>query len=70
MKTICYAMTINKNQGLAKSRVQPWPIAQRLKILIKNNDKQEQGYTENIVCKEVFNNLQKVKQLLTFFFSH
>ena len=32
-----------------------------LKILIKNIDKEEQEYTENIVYKEIFNNLQKVK---------
>ena len=41
-----------------------------LKILIKNNNKYEQGYTKNIIYKEVFNNLLNVKQLLTFFFSH
>ena len=32
-----------------------------LKILIKNNDKQEQGYTKNTVYKEVFNNLPKIQ---------
>ena len=32
-----------------------------LKILIKNIDKEEQEYTKNIVYKEIFNNLQKVK---------
>ena len=35
-----------------------------LKILIKNNDKQEQGYTKNIVYKEVFNNLPKIQILI------
>ena len=32
-----------------------------LKILIKNNGKQEQGYTINIVYKEMFNNLPKIQ---------
>ena len=35
-----------------------------LKILIKNKDKQEQGYTKNIVYKEVFNNLPKIQILI------
>ena len=33
---------------------------QSLNFLIKNNDKQEQEYTKNIVYKEVFNNLPKI----------
>ena len=43
---------------------------EELKILIKNNDKQEQGYTKNISYKEVFNNLPKVKTTSNIFFSH
>ena len=39
-----------------------------LKILINNNDKQEQGYTKNIVYKEVFNNLSKEKTTFNIFF--
>ena len=41
-----------------------------LKILIKNNDKQEQTNTENVVYKEVFNNLPNVKTTSNIFFSH
>ena len=33
---------------------------QSLNFLIKNNDKQEQEYTKNIVYKEIFNNLPKI----------
>jgi len=41
---------------------------EELKILIKKNDKQEQGYTKNILYKEVFNNLPKVKTTSNIFF--
>ena len=41
-----------------------------LKILTKNNDKQEQTNTENIVYKEVFNNLPNVKTTSNIFFPH
>ena len=34
-----------------------------LNFLIKNNDKQEQRYTKNIVYEGVFNNLLKIQQL-------
>ena len=35
-------------------------IYQSLNFLIKNNNKQEQEYSKNIVYKEVFNNLPKI----------
>ena len=38
-----------------------------LKILIKNNDKEEQRYTKHIVFKEVFNNFSKVKTTSNIF---
>ena len=42
---------------------------EELKILINNNDKQKQCYTKNIVYKEEFNNLPKVKTTSNIFFS-